>query len=193
MERFAKTAWIALLSCCVAGCSGLGENPNARPETSSDLAQLSEYRLGSGDRVRIKVYGVDQVGGELEVDISGYIDQPLMGRVQAAGRTPAELTQQIATRLKQGKIVDDPQVSVELLAPHPFYVLGEVEKSGEYPYRAGMNVASAVATAGGYRYRANQDKIYIRRRGQVEEVVLSTSTATPVYPGDVVRVPGRVF
>jgi polysaccharide export outer membrane protein len=193
MERLMKTVWAALLGCCVAGCSGLGENPNARPENPSDVTQMADYRLGTGDRIRVKVYGVEQIGGEAEVDIVGDIDTPLIGRVHATGRTPAQLSQDITTRLKQNKIVEDPQVSVELMAPHPFYVLGEVEKSGEYPYRAGMNVVSAVATAGGYRYRANQDKVYILRRGQTVEVVVPTSLAVAVYPGDIVRVPGRVF
>jgi polysaccharide export outer membrane protein len=154
---------------------------------------MADYRLGTGDRIRVKVYGVEQIGGEAEVDIVGDIDTPLIGRVHATGRTPAQLSQDITNRLKQNKIVEDPQVSVELMAPHPFYVLGEVEKSGEYPYRAGMNVVSAVATAGGYRYRANQDKVYILRRGETVEVVVPTSLAVRVYPGDIVRVPGRVF
>ena len=193
MELLTKATWIAFLSCCIAGCSGLGENPNARPENASDVAQMADYKVGTGDRLRVKVYGVEQIGGDVEVDIVGDVDTPLIGRVHAAGRTPTQLKQDITNRLKQGKLVEDPQVSVELLAPHPFYVLGEVERSGEYPYRAGMNTLSAVATAGGYRYRANQNKIDIRRRGQEDEVVLSTFPATPVYPGDIVRVPGRIF
>jgi protein involved in polysaccharide export with SLBB domain len=193
MEHSIKAACIALLICGLAGCSGLGENPNAKPENSADVAQMADYKLGTGDKIRVKVYGVEQVGGETEVDIVGNIDTPLIGRVQAAGRTPAELSQDITNRLKRNKVVDDPQVSVELTAPHPFYVLGEVEKSGEYPYHAGMNVVSAVATAGGYRYRANQSKVYILRRGQTVEVVVPTSLAVAVYPGDIVRVPGRVF
>jgi protein involved in polysaccharide export with SLBB domain len=89
--------------------------------------------------------------------------------------------------------MQDPQVSVDLVAASPFYVLGEVEKSGEYPYHPGLNVISAIATAGGFRYRADQDKVFVRRRGQASEIALPTLSAAPVYPGDIVRVPGRFF
>jgi polysaccharide biosynthesis/export protein len=188
-----RIASIALLGCAVAACSSLGENPAATPENPNDLASPADYKLGGGDKIRVKVYGVEQVGGDFDIDPAGFIDSPLIGRMQAQGLTTVELKSQIAAKLKRGNIVDDPQVSVELLAPHPFYVLGEVEKSGEYPYRAGLNVESAVATAGGYRYRANQNKIYIRRRGQAGEVVVSPAAAPPVYPGDIVRIPGRIF
>ena len=113
--------------------------------------------------------------------------------IRAEGRTVGALRKQITDSLRQGKLLEDPQVSVELVAAHPFYVLGEVEKPGEYPYRSGLNVASAVATAGGLRYRASLERVCIRRRGNAWEEPTSLSSAAPIYPGDIVRVPGRVF
>jgi polysaccharide export outer membrane protein len=159
----------------------------------SAFSEGGEYRLGLGDKVRVRVFGADQIGGEFQIDLSGSIDPPLVGVVRAEGLTPVELKNSLAQRLKKAGIIDDPQVSVDLIAASPFYVLGEVEKSGEYPYHPGLNVVSAIATAGGFRYRADQHKVMVRRRGQTAEVALPTLSAAPVYPGDIVRVPGRFF
>jgi polysaccharide export outer membrane protein len=160
---------------------------------SSELWEGGDYRLGRGDKVRVRVFGADQIGGEFQIDLTGSIDPPLVGVVRAEGLTPAELKTKLMERLRSGRIIDDPQVSVDLIAASPFYVLGEVEKSGEYAYQPGLNVVSAIATAGGFRYRADQHKVMVRRRGQTAEVALPTFSAAPVYPGDIVRVPGRFF
>jgi polysaccharide export outer membrane protein len=160
---------------------------------TADVRQPTEYRLGLGDKVRVRVYGADQISGEFPVDLSGLIDLPLVGVMKAEGLTAPELKKEIAQSLRKESIMQDPQVSVDLVAASPFYVLGEVEKSGEYPYHPGLNVISAIATAGGFRYRADQDKVFVRRRGQTSELALPTLSAAPVYPGDIVRVPGRFF
>ena len=186
----------ASLLLCVAACEsapgGLAESPSgsARP---SEFAEGGEYRLGLGDKVRVRIFGADQIGGEFQIDLSGSIYPPLVGVVMAEGLTPVELKTKLAQRLQKGGIVDDPQVSVDLVAASPFYVLGEVEKSGGYPYQPGLNVVSAIATAGGFRYRADQHKVMVRRRGQTSEIALPTLSAAAVYPGDIVRVPGRFF
>ncbi len=69
----------------------------------------------------------------------------------------------------------DPRVNVEIAPLSPFYILGEVKKSGEYPYRVGMTVLDAIASAGGFTYRANENKVYLRRSG---------STVEEIYPLD---------
>ncbi len=187
----------ASLLMCIAACDnapdGLAQYQSGGARPSSELVEGGEYRLGLGDKVRVRVFGADQIGGEFQVDLTGSIDPPLMGVVRAEGLTPVELKTKLVQRLKRGGIVDDPQVSVDLVAASPFYVLGEVEKSGEYPYQPGLNVVSAIATAGGFRYRADQHKVMVRRRGQTSEIALPTLSAAPVYPGDIVRVPGRFF
>jgi polysaccharide biosynthesis/export protein len=184
-----------LLALFLAACDAPANTVASAPadQTTSDVGQPAEYRLGLGDKVRVKVYGTDQIGGEFEVDLSGSIDAPLLGTMKAVGLTTPELRKEITQKLKTESIVDNPQVSVDLVAASPFFVLGEVEKSGEYPYHPGLNVISAIATAGGFRYRADQNKVFIRRRGQTAEIALPTSSAAPIYPGDIVRVPGRFF
>ena len=89
--------------------------------------------------------------------------------------------------------VADPQVSVTLVSARPFYILGEVQKPGEYPYQGGLDIVSAIATAGGFTYRAEQTFVFVRRAGARDEIQVPLSSALPVGPGDVVRVPGRSF
>ena len=194
-KTLALATLVSLLS-CVAACTDVSGGSAEYPlgsATPSEFRMSGEYRLGLVDKVRVRIFGADQVGGEFQIDLSGSIDPPLVGVVKAEGLTPVELKVKLAQRLQKGGIIDDPQVSVELIAASPFYVLGEVEKSGEYPYQPGLNVVSAIATAGGFRYRADQHRVLVRRRGQTSEVALPTLSAAPVYPGDIVRVPGRFF
>lgn len=199
MKPGSKICLIAASASLLLGVGGCGNEPmdsaaySAGRGLSSELWEGGDYRLGRGDKVRVRVFGTDQMGGEFQIDLTGSIDPPLVGVVRAEGLTPAELKAKLVERLRSGRIIDDPQVSVDLVAASPFYVLGEVEKSGEYPYQPGLNVVSAIATAGGFRYRADQHKVMVRRRGQTAEVALPTFSAAPVYPGDIVRVPGRFF
>jgi polysaccharide export outer membrane protein len=80
-------------------------------------------------------------------------------------------------------------VSVTILAYRPFYIYGEVTKPGEYPYASGMRVMSAVATAGGFTYRANESYVVVTRDGKEHKA----EPNTPIQPDDVIRVPERYF
>ena len=84
-------------------------------------------------------------------------------------------------------------MSVEVATHAPFYIHGEVKKPAELTYRPGLTVLDAVAAAGGYTYRANERKVYLRRNGSSFEGVYSTELPIPVYPGDDVRIPERYF
>lgn len=150
-----------------------------------------DYRLGSGDKLRVIVFGEQDLSGEFDVTGTGKVSLPLIGAVQASGLTLDEFTSEIADKLKEGYLTN-PKVSVEVLNYRPFYIIGEVDKPGEYPYTNGMNVLNAVAVAGGYTYRANQDQVYITRGGK-DESQFAASQSVPVLPGDIVRVPERFF
>jgi protein involved in polysaccharide export with SLBB domain len=182
---------LAVTSACVPdGTAARG------PQSYSAAASTqppAEFLLGSGDRVRINVFGADQISGEYQVDLSGGLAVPLAGTIPAIGITPKELGDRIAAKLREQHMMDNAQVSVEVLATRPFYILGEVEKPGEYLFHAGLNIVSAVATAGGFRYRADQTYVLIRRGGQDDEVRVPFSSAAPIFPGDIIRVPGRFF
>jgi len=152
----------------------------------------SSYRLGTGDKVRLIVYDEPDLSGEFQVDSVGFIRLPLIGQVRALGLSVKEFENQVTERLTQGYL-KDPKVSVEVTLYRPFYIIGEVNKPGEYPYVNGMNALNAVALAGGYTYRAKRSKIYIRHFGSTEESEAPADGSAKVAPGDIIRIPERYF
>ncbi len=159
--------------------------------SSGDHAS-SDYRLGPNDRTRIIVYGQPNLTGEFVLDGNGNLAFPLIGNVPASGMTPAELQRAIAAKLDPDYL-HNPSVSVEVASRRPFYVVGEVQKPGSYPYVTDMTVLNAVATAGGQTYRANMSRFYIKRQvdGQVVRVVGTQESR--LQPGDTVVVRERYF
>lgn len=192
-----KALWMAVAGVLLTALASCAAPPPAGDYSGSPVAaaaaQPQELRLGPGDHVRVTVFGADQISGEYAVDLAGNLAVPLAGTVPAQGLTSIELAKAIGTRLRDAHIVNNPQVSIEVVSTRPIYILGEVEKPGEYPFHAGLNVVSAVAVAGGFKYRADQDYVYVRRGGQGEEIKVPFASAAPVYPGDIVRVPDRNF
>ncbi|MDB5501138.1 MAG: polysaccharide biosynthesis protein [Tardiphaga sp.] len=155
-------------------------------------AASGAYTLGPTDRIRLKVYGEADISGEYEIDSNGYASIPLAGRIKAAGLTTGQLERSIAAALSKG-IVRDPRVNIEIALYRPYYILGEVKKSGEYPYRIGMTILDAVASAGGFTYRANESKVFLRRAGGATEEVYPLDAPVRVFPGDNIRIPERYF
>lgn len=162
------------------------------PPLDETAAAPSEYTLGSGDNIRVIVYGEESLSGEFTVDGSGQIAMPLIGEVKAAGSSPRGLEQAIAQRLSQG-YVKDARVSVEVLNFRPFFIYGEIQTPGKYPYVSGMTALTAVAIAGGYSYRANQSYVLITRGNDPSKTARRAPVNTPVMPDDVVEVPERWF
>lgn len=152
----------------------------------------SSYALGSGDKLRVNVFGEADLSGEFVVDDSGFVRLPLIGQIPAGGRTVRQLEQDIAARLG-AQYLRDPRVSIEVMSRRPFYIIGEVNKPGEYPFVAGMSVINAVAMAGGYTYRANESSVYIKRKGASEEEKFPADDTTKLLPGDIVNVVERWF
>jgi protein involved in polysaccharide export with SLBB domain len=180
-----------VLACAAnPGMPGSTEAPanNSRPE---------DFRLGTGDKVRVIVFGADKLGGEFTIDPDGALYIPLVGAIGVSGSTLNEAAAKIAKRLRDEKMVDNAQVSVVLTEARPFYIYGEVTKSGSYPYLPGMNVLSAIATAGGFTYRATEGHVFVRHGGTGSEVEVDLTDGAkppmPIYPGDIIRVPGRFF
>lgn len=152
----------------------------------------TSYRLGPGDRVKVIVFGHDDLSGEFAIDGAGRLSLPLIREVTAAGLSAADLELVIAEKLKPD-YVKNPRVSVEVLTYRPFYIIGEVKNPGSYPYVSGMTVVNAVALAGGFTYRANDRKVTIIRGSDDEQSKRQVGLQTPVQPGDVIRVGERFF
>ncbi len=185
-ERFSRIhRVIAVASLCFL--VGLAD---ARPVAAQ--AETS-FKLGPGDRIRVTVFGQEDLSGEFEVDGTGSVSLPLIRSVQAKGRTLAELEQAITERL-QPDFLKDPRVSIDVLNYRPFYIIGEVNEPGSYPYVNGMSVWNAVAMAGGFSYRAKKSEVEIKRGGDAAQTAWQDANPdTVVYPGDVIRVPERFF
>lgn len=159
--------------------------------TPIDVAERAEYRLGAGDELRITVFGETDLTGQFRVGSQGTIAYPLVGDVNAAGLTVTEFT----TALQQALLayIRAPNVSVQVTNFRPFYILGEVQRPGTYEYSTDLTVLNAVATAGGFTYRANRRRVYIRRANETDERSYPLTIATPVLPGDTVRIGERLF
>lgn len=182
----------------VVGCSGSpagAETENAPggplPVSTTSAGSVSDYLLGTGDKLRVIVFGEPDLSGEFDITAAGKVSLPLIGQVQAAGLTLDQFEKEVADNLANGYLTN-PKVSVEVLNYRPFYIIGEVDKPGQYPYTNGMTILNAVAVGGGYTYRANTDSVYITR-GDGEEIKYPANQAVRVLPGDVVRVPERFF
>jgi protein involved in polysaccharide export with SLBB domain len=187
----AITALALVLPACQSGPVA------AAPGASSSEApmvrrQASEYRLGSGDRLRVTVFNEDDLSGEYQVSGAGTISMPLIGDVRAEGRSVAELEDSVEAALRDGYL-RTPQVSAEVLNFRPYYILGEVKSPAEYPYQEGLTVMNAIATAGGFSYRANRKVVVIKAADANQEVRVELRPDTPVLPGDTIRVLERFF
>ena len=200
MFRRIGAACLAVLALGFAGASpafaqSTGDKAPAEA-SSSDSAPGSphafDYHLGAGDKLRIIVFGEDSLTGEFFVSGAGKIAFPLVGDIDALGKTIPELQAAIEAKLADGYL-KMPKVSAEVLNYRPFYILGEVMKPGEYPYTNGLTVLNAVATASGFTYRADKHKVFIRRASTKDELSEPLTPTTPVEPGDTIRIGERIF
>ena len=185
--------FVVLAAACTSPPSSVPAASSGSATTESSAtpgAQAAAYRLGTGDKLRVIVFGEEDLSGEFEVDDTGAVSMPLVGDIRASGQTLRTFEAAVRERLSEGYL-KDPRVSVQVLNYRPFYIIGEVEEGGEYPFVSGMHVINAVAVAGGFTYRANTSKVFITRGG--EELEFEVTPELRLQPGDVIRVPERFF
>ncbi|MCA0400401.1 MAG: polysaccharide export protein [Proteobacteria bacterium] len=179
---------VVLLSLALAGCAA---TPRLSPEfLGSDLGE--PYTLAGGDRLRVIVFGQDSLSNSYAVDGSGRIAMPLIGTVEAQGRTTLQLARAVEEKLRNGYL-REPKVSVEVEQYRPFFVLGEVATSGQFPYVNAMTVQTAIAIAGGFGPRANRNYAEITRAIRGEVYTVAVPLNTPVKPGDTIAIKERFF
>jgi hypothetical protein len=150
------------------------------------------YILDTGDRLRVFVYGQPNLSRLYTVDQIGNIAVPLIGSVQARGRTTIDLERAIAGRLGR-QFVKDPQVTVDVAQNRPFFILGEVRMPGQFPFVSGMTVEQAVAIGGGYTERASKRSYRITRKLGALVDQIEAPGDYPLCPGDTVFVYERFF
>ena len=164
---------LVTLGAVLGGCSAgptLGQGSSAvrvatslpPPDQTGMAVDLSSYRIGPLDVIRVEVFGAPELTREAEVDAAGNFSMPLAGAVQAAGRTPAELINAIGDQLK-GRYLRNPQISVNVVKSRPkvFTVDGAVKAPGNYPIIGKMTLQQAIATAQGADQIANLNNVVI--------------------------------
>lgn len=156
-----SAAWFGILILAAfSGPASTHRGINEAVAAAMQSVSANEYRLGAQDKLRItlsawrpataEVFSWSALNGEYSVGASGLVSLPLIGDVPAAGATTSELARDISERLKDRiGLVESPDASVEVIQFRPVYVVGHVEKPGEFAYRPGMTVLQAVSIAGG--------------------------------------------
>jgi polysaccharide biosynthesis/export protein len=150
------------------------------------------YMLDAGDKLRVVVFGQEGLSNSYSVDAAGMITMPLIGAVQAHGRSTTGLSRAIADKLRNGYI-REPHVAVEIEAYRPFFILGEVTAPGQYPYVANMTAQTAIAIAGGFTPRADKKTVEVSRSADGQLYRGKVPLAFQVRPGDTVLVRERWF
>lgn len=170
-----STSILILASACGATGARLPDMSMTAPGT---------YQLGAGDQLRITVFGLDAITNTYLIDDTGEVALPMLSPVKVAGKTLRQAEASIAEQIRAKQLVNDPKVSAQIISYRPFYIAGEVQKPGQYPYVPGMSLMTAVSIAGGYTFRANTRTATITRSSQKG----SATADTPVQPGDMIVV-----
>ena len=179
---FAAALWLT---------AALAAPPSGGAEATA-AGNATDYMLGHGDRIRITVFGHEDLTGEFQLSETGTVSLPLAGVLDFNGVTPAE-AQRIVVDALQPDYLIDPRVSIQVLEYRPFYIIGEVNNPGAYPYVNGMTVIEAVALGGGFSYRARRNRVLVIRATDETRTERGISANDKVLPGDVVRVLERLF
>lgn len=193
LETKSRQILAALLTAAVLSACADSAAPPPPNFVTLDAAGIAErtYRLGAGDKLKLTVFGEENLSGQFEVNALGQVPLPLAGEVPAKGLTLDQFRDAVAGRLANGYL-KNPKVSVEVLNFRPIYVHGEVKSGGEFAFKTGLKLRDAIAMAGGYTYRANQSYVLVSREGE-PEVKVPMPSSSPVLPGDNVRIPERFF
>lgn len=152
---------------------------------------LQGYRLSAGDRVRIAVFGEDDLTVTGQVSARGTISYPLLGELKVTGLTPGELEQLVASRLR-GPYLVDPRVTVSIEGYREFFVMGQVNRPGSFPYLPGLTVRKAISVAGGYTERASRSKLFVVSEGNPKQE-RKVGQDDAIGPGDTVIVKESFF
>ena len=154
---------------------------------------LSDYTLGSGDKIKITVYDEPDLSMEVRLSDTGTISYPFLGEIAVLGLTVGELEQKITNGLK-GDYLVHPEVTVSIEEYRQFYIHGEVQHPGGFPYVPGITLRKAVALAGGFTERASHSKIFVihdssSRADEGDPIKLDDL----IKPGDIVTVEQSFF
>ncbi len=187
-----QTLAAALLAAVtVSACSQGPDLPPPSFATNTGPGLEHAYRLQIGDKLKLVVFGEDNLSGDVEINGRGRIQIPLVGEIPAKGRTLKDLQRAIVAKLSDGYI-KSPRISLDITNYRPIFVHGEVKSGGQFQYSNNLSFTDAIAMAGGYTYRAQQSYVILSRAGSAA-VRINMPAVIPLLPGDNIRVPERFF
>lgn len=193
------TALFLLILLSTASAQQTASPPPATPKPQAAQAQTPpDYRLVTGDKLRVEVYKDQQLSQSLQIRPDGKITLPLLGDIPAAGKTPTELRDSITNALRE--YITNPVVTVIVVeaTPATIYVMGEVGRPGPQAMAGQMSILQALAMAGGFKDFAHTKDITILRRSSnglrrlhfnYNDAIKGESTPMMLEPGDTVIVP----
>jgi polysaccharide export outer membrane protein len=153
---------------------------------------LSNYRLDSGDSIKIQVLGEPELSMDVRLTDAGTVAYPFLGEIKLTGLTIGEAQKIITQGLADGYLVE-PKVTVTVHEYRQFFVNGEVKKPGGYPFAPGLTVRKAVSLAGGLTDYASERKITITRETIAGRSSLKVTMDDPVLPGDILEIGESFF
>ncbi|MBD1391042.1 polysaccharide export protein [Neiella sp. HB171785] len=151
-----------------------------------------EYLLGPGDRLNVHVYNEPDLSVETEIDRAGFLSFPFLEQVLAQGLTTRQLETTIENGLR-GDYLIEPHVQVSVTRYRPFFIHGQVNAPGGYPYQPGLTVDMAIALAGGLKERASKSSWSIRRAREAHQTEYDAERDTAVMAGDIIEISESFF
>jgi polysaccharide export outer membrane protein len=158
----------------------------------SFFSDASDYVLGPGDKLHIVVYGENDLTTDVKIDKSGFISFPFLDDIQVIGLSTKKLENLIREGLL-GDYIVDPQVSVSIATYRPFFIHGQVQRPGGYPYQDDLTLDKAIAIAGGLSNRASTSQWKISRMVNGVKVTIEGNVATAIRPDDIIKIEQSFF
>lgn len=128
----------------------------------ADETETSTYRLGSGDSIRVSVYGESDLTIDAKLSDAGVVGYPFLGDLILTGLTVSEVEKLITEGLR-GDYLVDPIVNVSVTKYRQFFIHGEVRKPGGIAFQPDLTLRKAIVLAGGFTQRASESRIYVKR------------------------------
>lgn len=161
-------------------------------------AQESTYLIGASDLLEISVWGEQNLSRQVTVRSDGFISLPLVGDIEASGKTPPKLKSELEARLS--KYIKDPRCAIIVLEPRSkrYYVQGEVTRPGQYTLDQELYLTQIIPIAGGFTQFADKGSIIIiRTEGEkkirmeidFKKIVNGKTEDVPIKPGDTIIIP----
>ena len=148
---------------------------------------LSDYRLGKGDVIKIKVFGEEDFSLETALSKEGRISYPFLGDLKLSGLTVNQVERKITSGLRAGYL-KNPKVTVTILEYRQIFVNGQVKNPGGYAFKPGMTVNKAISLGGGFTETASRDEIFLIRDGDKSRTKKKVGLYSFVGPGDIIIV-----